>query len=888
MRFSIISILLFVSVFAFSQEGYLSTSLALQKYGGKLSDRSFLAFPEVRERPLLWIDSIPEKGFHGVVSGNAYTLKANPGEFFVFQLGIWALRNNASNIKVEFSLFASTNRQQISSSRMTCFNTGGTDYLGRTFTKVVDVAEGQVQPLWLGIDLQGVEKGSYSGSISVISNKGRQKIPVVLEVEGQVVPNHGYDEGKRLSRLYWLNNYTLGVNDEVTKGYTPVEVEGNTVRILGRSLKVGRYGLPETIESYFGQSNQLLVEYGEPVVNKSFRFVVEKDNGEKIYLEPGKLSLTKHSASRAEWSVLSTSSEMDVVCKAQMEFDGLVEYRITVKAKLPFRVKDIRLEVPVTKEKATYMMGLGHEGGLRKPNWKWQWDVENNQQDILWIGAVNGGMRIKLKAENYKAPQCDGFYEFGRLNLPPSWGNENKGGVIVIDTPEGDVLVNAFSGSRSMAKGQELNYDFELLLTPFKIIDREIKFNDRYFQDLPNCPELPDPGYNSTRADFKIELAKKSASNILNLHHDVDIYPFINYPMLDETAGDIKTFVSNAHRNKLRVGLYYSIRLLTVHQPEFWAFNSLDNEILSPGSGNTHLKNISKEDPRTWLLHNMRGRKYEPANYETMEEGKFKGLSDVSVITNPASRLDNFYIGGFDWMVRNFNVDGFFYDETNLNRVTMQRARKILDRHRPGGRLDLHSHHHYSKGWGLNSCLNFYMGLLPYLNYVWIGEKHDYSRLPDYWLIEFSGIPFGLPGQMLWDGGNPWRGMVYGITKREGWRPIEKHSPAGMWKFWDEHSFSKKTMIGYWEKNSPVETMDDLVKATTYIGENEVVVAIGNWSDKDRQVRLQVDWQRLGLDKSKVKITIPEIKDLQPAQSLTSLNELKMPGGKGYLIVIKS
>src|SRR5690606_10518773 len=161
--------------------------------------------------------------------------------------------------------------------------------------------------------------------------------------------------------------------------------------------------LPAFIESYFGPSNQSLVTKGEPIVNKSFRVIVEKDNGEKIYLKPGRLTLNRRSASRAEWSELSTSTELDVDCKAPMEYDGFVEDRMKLKAKVPLQIKDIRLEVPVAKEKATYMMGLGHEGGLRKPNWNWQWDVTKNQQDILWIGAVNGGMRIKLKAENYLA-----------------------------------------------------------------------------------------------------------------------------------------------------------------------------------------------------------------------------------------------------------------------------------------------------------------------------------------------------------------------------------------------------------------------------------------------------------------------------------------------------
>ncbi len=80
------------------------------------------------------------------------------------------------------------------------------------------------------------------------------------------------------------------------------------------------------------------------------------------------------------------------------------------------------------------------------------------------------------------------------------------------------------------------------------------------------------------------------------------------------------------------------------------------------------------------------------------------------------------------------------------------------------------------------------MDLLPYFDLVWIGEGRDYDRMPDHWLIEVSGIPFGLPGQMLQGGGNPWRGMVYGITSRAGW----SGDPTEIWKFWDQYHIARQ------------------------------------------------------------------------------------------------
>jgi len=176
------------------------------------------------------------------------------------------------------------------------------------------------------------------------------------------------------------------------------------------------------------------------------------------------------------------------------------------------------------------------------------------------------------------------------------------------------------------------------------------------------------------------------------------------------------------------------------------------------------------------------------------------------------------------------------------------------------------------------------MDLLPYIDLVWIGEGRDYNRLPDHWLIEVSGIPFGLAGQMLEGGGNPWRGMVYGITNRAGWT---KNTPEYLWKIFDEYSFSEREMIGYWEKDCPVTSNNPLVKASVYKGSDDIIVSVANWKDQGEKTSIAVDWAKLGVDPARVVISIPEIKEFQTGQTTVSLDKLTIPGGKGYLIVVK-
>ena len=846
-----------------------STKLAVEKYGYLLKKQSFLVFPEMRESPLRWFDSIPNGKIEESIHGKEFEMKANPGELFLFQLGVWALEKEVKDVQLMFSDLKDEGGHTIAATRMTCFNLGGVDFLGNRFTKKVDVPARRVQALWLGIDLEKIEQGNYKGTVSVRSGGEQRDIPVIVKVAGEAVPNHGYNEGSRLSRLGWLNS-TAGINEEITKGFIPAKVEGTKISILGRTLTIAESGLPASIESYFDASNETISKQGSSIVNTPFRFVLVKENGEEIHLIPGKLVFGEQTPSKVLWSVKNSSDEADLECTGQMEFDGFVDYKLQLKAKIPLKIKDIRLEIPVEKDKAEYMMGLGHEGGFRTPDWKWNWDVSKNQ-DMVWVGAVNGGLRIKWKAENYVRPLVNIYYEFGPLKLPPSWGNGGKGGVD-IGEKNNEVVINSYSGSRELNPDETLNFDFELLITPFRVIDRQNKFGDRYYHG------------GGTNTSVKVENAKKAGANILNIHHAEDIYPFINYPYLDANVEALKNLVADAHKENLRLKMYYTTRELTKNLPEFWAFNSLNGEVIFPGPGNaSRTEALHPKGPNEWLIKNMR-EKYIPAWYNLVQEGKFKGETDLSVITTPDSRLNNFYIAGLEWMVQHIGIDGVYIDDAALDRFTLRRARKVIDRDRPEGRMDLHSWNHFNSWAGFTNCLNLYMDLLPYFDLVWIGEGRDYDRMPDHWLVEVSGIPFGLAGQMLQGGGNPWRGMVYGITNRAGWT---ENSPSEMWKFWDAYQIKDKLMIGYWEKGSPVISKNPMIKASIYKGKDEVIIAVANWTETDQESFLSIDWKVLGLDPAKSEISIPEITGFQASQEADALDKLIVPGKKGYLIVIK-
>ena len=65
----------------------------------------------------------------------------------------------------------------------------------------------------------------------------------------------------------------------------------------------------------------------------------------------------------------------------------------------------------------------------------------------------------------------------------------------------------------------------------------------------------------------KIEMAKKAGANIINIHHAEDLYPFINYPYLDDNVNELTQLVDNAHKENLRMKFYYTTRELTKNLP---------------------------------------------------------------------------------------------------------------------------------------------------------------------------------------------------------------------------------------------------------------------------------------------------------------------------------
>jgi hypothetical protein len=494
------------------------------------------------------------------------------------------------------------------------------------------------------------------------------------------------------------------------------------------------------------------------------------------------------------------------------------------------------------------MMGLGLKGGNRPDTLKWKWDVANKNQDGAWIGDVNAGLQYSLRDQHYVRPLNTNFYLQKPLLLPSSWGNEGKGGIQVFKKGKA-ILSDNYSGSRTMKKGDTLYYNFTLLITPFHPINTDFQWSNRFYHKYEN-----------------LDTIKATGANLINIHHATPINPFINYPFIAHK--EMKSYINEAHLKGLKVKIYNTVRELSNSAYETFPLRSLGHEIYSPGKGGGY----------SWLQEHL-GEDYIAAWY-------VPEIKDAAVVNSGMSRWHNYYVEGMNWLVKNVGIDGIYLDDVAFDRTTMKRIKRVLTKDGHPGIIDLHSANQYNKSDGFNNSANLYMEHFPYLNRLWFGEYFYYDKnSPDFFLTEVSGIPFGLMGEMLQDGGNAWRGMVYGMTNRMPWS--DGADPRPIWKAWDNFGMQGSKMIGYWVENNPVKSNQANVPVTIYRKDKSVLIALASWANEDVKIKLNVDWKALGIDPAKATITAAEVKNFQPAASFKDQEEITVPKGKGWMLVIK-
>jgi hypothetical protein len=795
------------------------------------ADRSYLLFPEDRRYPIRMSDDLP---LRWIRRGPSTELNGSVcrGEFYVFQVGLYAARKPIDGLAVEISDLAPSRGKAVPAAVFHAFNLRGTDWLGRPMEKRIAVPGGKVQALWFGVQIpKDAAPGNYRGLLT-FRPRGAEvsTVRLSLMVSPKVLEDGGVSDLWRYARLKWLDS-TMGLDDEVVAPYTPLVVHGRTVACLGRQVTFGPTGLPESVRSMdreiLARPMNLVVETGQGPI------AWQRGTARLGQTAPGAVAVESHSSGKP----------FDMDCQAKMESDGCLNFRVSLQAREAIDVRDIRLEIPYRRDVASYMMGFCRKGGYRPSHWKWVWNVDQ-ATNMVWLGDFNAGLQCKLKGPK-DTWDITGLYDGG---IPPSWGNSGKGGATV-DEQRDAVLVRATSGPRSLQAGEKLEFRFQLLVTPFKPLDAS-HWTERYYHF--GAPAVP------------VDKIAGTGATVINCHHANELNPHINYPF--RTAEKLAAYVAQAHARGIKTKIYYTVRELSNYVAEMWALRSLGSEVFiggGEGGGDSWL--------REHLLNN-----YSLAWHQPLADGRI----DAAIGTVGLSRWHNYYVEGLGWLVNRVGIDGIYLDGIGYDREIMKRVRKVLDRSRPGCLIDFHSGNEFP---GMRiSPANKYMEHFPYLNSIWFGECYDYNETSDYWLVEISGIPFGLYGEMLEGGGNPWRGMIYGMTGRLCW---SNDSPI-IWKLWDDFGIRDSRMLGYWDPACPVKTGRKDVLATAYVKRGKALIALASWAPDPADVKLAIDWRALGLDPARAALYAPAMSRVQPAALFRPEEQIPVAPARGWLLIL--
>lgn len=819
--------------------------------------KPFLLLPEDREHPIRMFDNLSYRQVTQGATGEFYG-EADLNEFYVLQIGLWAYRQPVEGVKVTFSDLKGK-KDRIPASSLTCFNTEGTDWLGRSRQYEVKVDKGKIQPLWIGIQMpEEAARGLYTGTVTVTDKTGEsQTVTLRLLLSDHFLVDKGDGNPERLSRLRWLNSQ-YGADNRLVKPFLSMSVKDRTVRVLGREVTPGDLGLPASIESYFTEEMTSVGPDAKAILASPMSFVI-KQNGKSLPVSiTSPLTFTTREEGRVAWRAAGKAGSLDIVVEALMEFDGFIDYRVKVKATENITVDDIALHTCMPASTAKYRLGLGYEGSLRPKSDSWKWDVKLNQEGF-WFGDVNAGMQCLFRDTNYRRPLNTNFYGLQPLNMPPSWYNNGNGGIRYKE--KGDRLeIETYSGKRDIEQGEELNFNFLVLVTPFKPIDTQKQWTDRYFHGYQPAEKLKE---GDAHAYQGVDKVAQVGANTINLHHANAINPHINYPFFRPDF--MKQYVDWAHAKGYKVKIYYTVRELTNHAPEFFALKSLGHEIFSPGKGGGY----------SWLQEHLDG--------DYIAAWFVNAYKDAAIVNTGISRWHNFYVEGLNWLTRNVGIDGVYIDDLAFDRNTMKRIRRVLEESCPAPRIDVHSANQFNPADGYINSIFLYMEHMPYLDRLWFGEYFKYEKSPEYWLTDVSGIPFGMMSEMLQDGGNPYRGMLYGMTAREPREAI----PGYLWKVWDAFGIKESRMIGYWVSYNPVKTGRPDILATSFVRDGKTMIALASWAKKDTDITLRIDWEQLGLNPDKAKLTAPEITGFQEGFTLSAQDKIRIPKDKGFIFILE-
>lgn len=760
-----------------------------------------------RRTPVAIFDDFRE--LDGLTPGDTFNYTVCRNEYFVVQLLLCDCAGTYEITSIGME------------DRVTVYNTQGVDKYGVPFSKLYETTLDRINPVYIGVDFDGLHPGAYQIKMEF---KGAQHAETLLQftVTEEQVENHGYNDLWRLSRLNWLNS-TRALNDDVIAPFLPITIAGKELSILGRKVTLDSALQIQQVESYFDESVKLCDTVQAMLLSGPSVFRAE---GQIFHF--GQITVDNRGA-EADLFVNGESSQLRMEVKLTVRCEGNFEYFVKVTAKEACSTQFF-FNVPFSAYAAKYNYGMGKYGGLfQDVNTKWN----AHRHDSMYVGNINTGAMIRLKAEHYTTPLVNVYYKNLPITKPvDTWDNHGRG-ILAIQRYRDGALFEANTGTMNLEQGEERLFRYEFFVTPYKPIDYKKHYAIRYYHSN-----------NMKGQEYKhLKKACDLGLNYINVHHGNELHPYINYPFIEVER--LKRFVQEAAEKGIGVKVYYTAREMSNHTAEVFCYKSFGNEIILQKKG----QGLDTFNKREWLDKYF-GENVIQAWQVHYRSGAHKGDHDIAFIIQPDSRIENYYIEGLQWLVDHIGIKGIYIDDTSLDAVTLRRAKKVLSQ--VDGLIDMHTWNHEEERAGDAACVNIYTDILPFVDSLWIGEGFDCNKLsPDYIFTEVSGLQYGNTSQMLEAGGNPYVGMLYAMNNRYGWGVFNADK---IYEVWDSFGIQDAHMLGYWHSQCPVHTDNPNVLCTVYQKKGKALVAVYNFSDKSESFHYVIDEKKLGFPVSDLQI----------------------------------
>lgn len=809
-------------------------------------ERSIVFFQEPVSSPIRKGDKMP---VHWVHSGPQAECRASgtAGELLFFQLGALATKKDLIHLQMGCIGLQDSLGRLIRDLAPHCFNFGGIDFQGNPLIKDVLLKKSEVIPLWFSVRIpEDTQTGTYKGELIFSADNLRHTpLPFILEVTEKRNDSGEELANASLERLIWLNS-EAGLNGNPLEKYPEITTEGNVLQVNNHSLVVASNGLPAQVSD---------VLFASPM-----EFGVKLKDGDWLQWTNLPVLYNQDNNCLMNWESISYAKGIVLHSYAELEADGMMAMRFELSSKRDFDLEDVQLSFRFREESVPYFMGMGCRGGKRPDYLDWKWG--KNANSFFWIGDVSQGLYCKLldigeRQDIYFMPEP---YR--------DWCGDGGEGKVELRPLADHLSLEVHTGKMLLTAGEDRVFRLNMMLTPFGKPDMKISSQKVYAAGIGKFLNDPNGGEDADR---------------VVVGYDEKLNPYLNYPFASEES--LKEVMEKLHGAGKKAQFVIGTREIPYQINEFWPLWSLDNEIFTYGIG---LKGVHKEHGfgyarvpipfigNPWLCEHL-GEGYS-ASWRSMNA---EGEEIVTLGINPLSRWQNFYLETVRNLSDHLQVDGIRTDLTD-RRIT-KRLRSLLDEICPNGFLDTITGNNFRPENGMINPMGQYLESLPLLDSIVFADGFSYGAGPDYYLVELSGVPFGVNASFYTD--MPFKSLLYGTLPQ---MRKEDKGLENLWKFCDSFGLEESTFTGYWESPFPLEIEDKDILASVYKKGSQALIVVVHWGSLNWSLTLgSKDMKRLGLDPERSLIGMPEIPGLQTGSKFSSIVTHTLAPGEGALFLIQ-